>query len=65
MKAHFFILAEGAYCTIRCDDFVMDVRLDAGRSAKASLLRTAAEMRQKAADYVKRAERITAAAELV
>jgi hypothetical protein len=54
--------AQSAYACIRTPTVVLDVRLQAGRSARASLEDSASEMRNKAAALLKRAELIQSAA---
>lgn len=58
MKVRIIVLAESAYACLTDDSYTMDVRLSAGHSPQDS-------MREKAAQILKRAERIEAGAALL
>lgn len=59
------IIGARAYAVISYPGGVMDVLLDAGRSAESSLRKSADEMRVKAADILRRAAIIEAAANAI
>lgn len=65
MKARIIIGAQHAYACLSDDNFTMDVQLDHGHSASASLRHSASEMRTKANDMLRRAERMEAGAALL
>lgn len=63
MKVTTFVGAEAAYACIRAPEVSIDIRLEAGRSAAASLREWAAEKRAKAQWMLDRADLAEAAAE--
>lgn len=62
LKVRTIIGASHAYAAITGENFSLDVQLKGGCSAATSMRQTAAELRQEAADRIKRAMRIEAAA---
>lgn len=65
MNVRILIGAQHAYACIKTDNTSLDVLLSPGRSPAKSLLETAAEMREKAAKLIERAELIEAAQKLL
>lgn len=63
MQVNVIVGASHAYACIKDDEFLMDVQLSAGRSPATSLRESAKECRDKAAAYLKRAERMEHAAD--
>lgn len=65
MKVRIIVGAERAYAAISDTCYSMDVQLHGARSAQKSLRESAAELRQKAADSLRRAERMCEAADFL
>ena len=59
------IIGADAYAVIEYENGVMDVRLSPGKSARKSMLESAAEMREKAENILRRASIIEAAAGMI
>jgi len=65
MEVRVLVGAQYAYACIKTEKTTMDVRLEAGRSASKSLIESAQEMRDRAAQLTKRAALIEAASALI